>query len=151
MYFISRTAQGSTVSPIEDQGYGCVVIWRDERHGRSEPCRCIWSGAHFFYPMTFPSDSYLQCLRGSFPKRNVNRFSAVGQAVRACGSKEVTQYGVMPRLHPMMMKETIIHTESSSLSARRFQYRSMTGMPRHHQWRKHKARTTARYRLHGRT
>jgi hypothetical protein len=40
---------------------------------------------HTFYPVTLLSDSYLQCSRDSFQKRNANRFSAAGQAVQACG------------------------------------------------------------------
>jgi len=104
------------------------------------------------------SDPRLQCLRDSFQKRNVNRSSAAGQAVRACGSKEVTQYGVMPRLHQTMRKEDSIHTESSSLFARRLQYHWMIMMSRHRRPRKdkrtlrrRKVQTSARYHLHGRT
>src|SRR5580693_3687460 len=104
------------------------------------------------------SDPHLQCLRDSFQKRNVNRSSAAGQAVRACGSKEVTQYGAMPRLLQTMRKEDSIHTESLSRFARRLQYHWMTKLSRHRRSRKdkrtlrrRKVQTCARYHLHGRT
>ena len=143
--------------PIEDQGYGRVVVRGDERYGRSESCWRIWSRPLF--DLSTPlSDPHLQCLRDSFPKRNVNHFSAAGLVVRACGSKEVTQYGVMPRLHRTTRKGGSTHTENSSLFARRPQYHWTTRILRHPRPRKGKRRIqqrkvliSAKHYLYGRT
>ena len=127
-------------APIEDQGYGRVVVRGDERYGRSESCWRIWSG--LLFDLSTPlSDPYLQCLRDSFPKRNANHFSAAGPVVRACGSKEVMQYGVMPRLHQTTRKGEGTHTGSSSLFASRPQYHWTTRISRHPCPRRAKRRT----------